>query len=520
MAQAHELSADPLGGHATSAPAAWLFSWPLLTGIFAYLYALNRANDLFLDGDTYWHVATGRWILSNGTVPKVDPFSHTMPGAPWTAHEWLSDVIMAGAHQIGGWNLVAVIIALAFAGTIALLTRTLLRWLEPIYALLFAGLAVSMSAGHLLARPHLLAMPLMMIWTIELVRASDSKSSPRLWMLPIMTLWANLHGGFTLGIALVCAFAAEALLVATQEKRVAMAKSWGIFLVLTLASALVTPHGAQGILYTWDLLFEHPYALERVGEWHSPNFHTFQPLELWLLGGLALVMYQGLRLPLVRLILLLGVLHLSLKHQRNIELVGLLAPLFLAAPFAAQWRRAQGGKQQFQVADRLFSRLVQPAGRGALLLAFLVVLVAPVWLAHARPLAFPEGPVPARAVSAVQQAGIKGRVLNSYISGGYLIYMGFQVFIDGRGDMYGDTFMKEYLEALELKTSDGLENLLRKYEITWTLLERGHPAVALLDHLPQWRRLYTDDTAVVHIRVPPSEAPLTVSTGQPTQSAR
>jgi hypothetical protein len=519
MAQAHELNAGPLPGRATSTRAAWQFSWPLLIGLFAYLYALNRASDLFLDGDTYWHIATGRWILNNGTVPKVDPFSHTMPGAPWTAHEWLSDVIMAGAHQIGGWNLVAVITAFAFAATIALLSRALLKWLEPIYALLFAALAVSMTAGHLLARPHLLAMPLMMVWTVELVRASDSKSPPRLWLLPIMTLWANLHGGFTLGIALGCAFAVEALLTATQEKRVAIARSWGIFLFLTLASALVTPHGVQGIRYTWELLFEHPYALERVGEWHSPDFHVFQPLELWLLGGLALVMHQGLRLPAVRLALLLGLLHLALKHQRNVELVGLLAPLFLASPFAAQWHQAQRGRQQFQGADRLFSHLAQPAGRGAMLLGFLVVLGASVWLASARPLVLPEGVVPARAVSAVQQAGIKGRVLNSYSSGGYLIYTGIPVFIDGRGEMYGDSFMKEYVEALQLSTPGGLENLLRKYEITWTLLEPGSPAIALLDHLG-WRRLYGDDTAVVHVRVRPPETPPAGSTSQSIQSSR
>ncbi len=191
---------------------------------------------------------------SNGAVPTVDPFSHTMRGAAWTAHEWLSEVILAVAHQIGGWTFVVAVTALAFAATIALLTRALLRWLEPIYALLFAVLAVSMTAGHLLARPHILAMPLMMIWTIELVRASEEKRSPRLWLLPVMTLWANMHGGFTLGLALACAFAVEALLACPREQRLATGKTWGLFLALALGSALVTPHGVQGILFTWQML--------------------------------------------------------------------------------------------------------------------------------------------------------------------------------------------------------------------------------------------------------------------------
>jgi hypothetical protein len=429
-----------------------------------------------------------------------------MHGAVWTAHEWLSDVILAAAHQMGGWTLVVAITALAFAVTIALMTRALLRSLEPIYALLFAVLAILMTAGHVLARPHMLAMPLMMLWTIELVRASESNRAPGLWLLPVMTVWANLHGGFTLGIALACAFALEALLTAAREQRMATARSWGIFLALSVASALVTPHGTQGILFTWQILFDHSYALERVGEWRSPNFQTFQPMEFWLLGGLALVMYQGLRLPPLRLLLVLGLLHLALKHIRNVELVGLLAPLFVAAPFASQWHERQQSKQQLEGADRFFRHLAQPAGRGALVIALLMIVTVPLWSPRARALELPESVAPIGALKAVQQAGIKGPVFNSYASGGYLIYMGIPVFIDGRADMYGDAFMKKYVEALELRTPDGLEKLLAKYDIAWTLLEPESSAVALLDRLPQWRRLYADKTAVVHVKAGPHTA--------------
>lgn len=508
MAQEHQLSVEPLARPSADS-GAWVFSWPLLIGVWVYLYSLHRGKDLLLDGDTYWHIAAGQWVLRNGTVPKVDPFSHTKLGSTWTAHEWLSEVIMAAAHQIGGWDFVVIITSVAFAVAIALLMRALLSWFEPIYALLFAALAVSMTSGHLLARPHMLAIPLMIIWTIELVRASEAKRSPRWWMLPVMTVWANLHGGFTLGIALACAIAVEALLNATPEERSATAKTWGVFLALALVSALLTPHGVQGILFTWQLMFQLPYALERVGEWHSPNFHTFQPMELWLLGGLALVMHQGLRLPPIRLLLLIGLLHLALKHQRNVELVGLLAPLFLASPFAAQWRLAQQSKQHLESADRVFNLLARPAGRSAVLASLVLLLAASLYSAAARQLVLPETAAPAAAVRAVQQAGVKGRVLNSYGSGGYLIYVGIPVFIDGRADMYGDSLLREYIEALELRTSDGLVKLLAKYQIDWTLLEPDNSAVALLDHLPQWRRLYEDKTAVVHVRVSPVETPAT-----------
>jgi hypothetical protein len=499
MAPEQELTASPLGSRTAAGGAQWIFSWPLLAGVYTYFFFLSRGNDLLLDSDTFWHIAAGQLILRDGSVPQADPFSHSMAGAPWTAHEWLAEIILAAAHQAGGWPVVVAVTALAFAATIALMTRALLRWIEPIYVLLFAGAAIGMTAGHVLARPHVLAMPLMMIWTIELVRASEENRTPGFWLLPLMTVWANLHGGFTLGIGLTGVMAMEAAMSAARENRTAVVKSWSVFLALAVISALVTPHGVQGILFTWQILFEHSYALERVSEWRSPDFHAFQPLELWLLGGLAFVLHQGLRLPPVRLLLLIGLLHLALKHVRYIELVGLLAPLFLASPLAAHWRLAQQSKRQFHSVDQVFRKLAQPAGLGPIFVCGVVLVAATFGLAIAKPPAPPEVNAPALAIKAVKEAGIEGSVLNSYETGGYLIYTGIAPFIDGRNDVYGDSFLKRYIDALELRSSDDLQKILDEYKISWTLLMPGSPAVAMFDRLPQWRRLYADKAAVVHV---------------------
>lgn len=471
-------------------------------GALAYLLVFLHSSWVLRDSDTYWHVTTGRWIFENGAVPTQDPFSHTMRGAAWTAFEWLSQLILAGAHQIGGWTWLVALASLAFAATIALLTRALLQWLEPIYVLLFAALAITMTADHVLARPHMLAMPLMMIWTIELVRAREANRAPTLWILPVMTIWANLHGGFTLGIAFAFAFALEAWLAARRQQRLASTvQEWGLFLVLAVGCALLTPHGARGFALTWQVLFQDNYALSRIGEWRSPNFHTPQPLELWLLGGLAMALHQGLRLPPVRLLLLLGLIHLSLKHVRNVELLGLLAPVFLASPLAAQWRQTQQHKPQVEGVDRFFRKLAQPAGHGAILVALVVFLALPSWIARSDPFDMPESRTPRAAIQAAHEAGLsKGRVLNAYQWGGYLIYSGIPPFIDARSDMYRDPFIKEYVEAIELRSSDGLPRLLDKYEVTWTMLPPRAAAVALLDRLPGWHRVYADKTAVVHAR--------------------
>lgn len=475
-------------------------SWPLVIGALTYLGFLAYGGLLLRDGDTYWHIAAGRWIIEHGAVPAYDPFSHTMRGAPWTAHEWLSEVMLALAWQAFGWTGVIVLTAASFAAAIAILTRALLRNFEPVHALIFVALAVMMTAPHLHARPHVLALPLLVIWTAQLVRGAEQGRAPSLWLLPVMALWANLHGGFTLGLALALFFAAEGVLNARGKNETLEAvKSWGLFAGLSVLSALFTPHGIEGILFTAQIL-GGSYALDHISEWHSPNFHLIQPLEIWLMAGLAVAFHQGLRLPAFRLLLLLALLHLALKHTRNVELVGLLVPLFLAAPLAAQWRQQAGAGRQLARVDRIFLELAGNASRrtAALMMAGLGL----VTLLAAQPGAVipKEEITPAGALQAVRKANLTGPVLNEYSLGGYLIHAGIPPFIDGRADMYGDEFMKEYFESINLTTSDGLQKLLQKYRIEWTLLPPETAAVALLDHLPEWHRLYADKVAVVHVR--------------------
>lgn len=488
----------------TRLQSAWLPSWTLLSGVYAYLFALYEGHvnqKLLLDGDTFSHVATGQWIVQHMTVPLRDPFSHTMRGAPWTAQEWLSQVVLALAHDLAGWNGVVAVTALCFAASIALLSRALLRTLEAPRALILSCLALLMVASHLLARPHIIAMPLLMAWMVGIFHARQCGRTPSPWLLAIMFVWANAHGGFTLGIAVAAILAVEAVLEAQgAPARRQVALSWGAFLLAAMACASLTPNGASGFLFTWQVLTEDAYALERVAEWASPNFHRYQPLEIWLLGGLALVLHQGLRLPPLRLVLLLGFLHLALKHVRSVELLGLIGPLIVAGPFAAQWRQARSSSGGPTRGEAVLARLVQPSGICAVAAAAIVVACASALLARSHPVQLPTSSAPVAALKAVKDAGIRGPVFNSYQWGGYLIYSGVPDFIDGRSDMFRDKFIRQYTDAADLATSDALPNVLDRYAIAWTIFPVSTPAVAALDRMPGWRRVYADSTAVVHAR--------------------
>jgi hypothetical protein len=106
---------------------------------------------------------------------------------------------------------------------------------------------------------------------------------------------------------------------------------------------------------------------------------------------------------------------------------------------------------------------------------------------------------PANAIHSADIANA-GLILNDYDFGGYLDFAGLAPFIDGRGELYGGAYMLRHRRALSLEDLADFLRLLDEYRIGATLLAPSTPAVALLDRLPDWKRVYADDIAVVHTR--------------------
>src|SRR5438105_3674015 len=126
-------------------------------------------------------------------------------------------------------------------GASALLTRALQRSLGPRRAAIGAALAFLLTESHLLARPHVLALPLLVIWMSGVIRARDEGRVPSFALLPVMTLWCNLHGGFVVGLAFAGLLAAEAVLDASPTDRLKVLRGWGVFLALSALAALISP---------------------------------------------------------------------------------------------------------------------------------------------------------------------------------------------------------------------------------------------------------------------------------------
>ncbi|HVP98053.1 MAG TPA: hypothetical protein VMS87_02155, partial [Roseiarcus sp.] len=135
----------------------------------AFLFALAAFAPAVLgDGDTWSHIATGEWIFKHGAVPRSDPFSHSIPGAPWIAHEWFSEILLTLAYRFADWSGVALLTACAAGGAALILGLRVSRQLSggALAATLMLGLGL--WTANLLARPHVLALPVTAAWAVGL----------------------------------------------------------------------------------------------------------------------------------------------------------------------------------------------------------------------------------------------------------------------------------------------------------------------------------------------------------------
>src|SRR5438128_1237336 len=244
-------------------------SWPLIVGLAVFIRALAQPTALLNDPDTYLHIAAGRWMLAHAALPVHDPFSHSLAGAVWVPHEWLAELVLATVYDAAGWGGLVLVTAAAFALSLAILTRFLLRYVEPFSALIAVMLGGALILGHLLARPHLLALPFLVLWVGALFAARDAEAAPPFRLLPVMALWANLHGSFMFGLGLTFFLGAEAVLVPGHRR--VEARRWGMFALLAAAAALITPNGIAGFLEPFQLIAMPPLQTS-FGAWDSPNF--------------------------------------------------------------------------------------------------------------------------------------------------------------------------------------------------------------------------------------------------------
>ena len=477
---------------------------------------------LLRDGDTGWHIRNGEQILASHVIPRTDPFSYTKQGEPWCAWEWLYDVVIAAIHHVSGLNGVILFTAVVIGSTFALLFRFVLRRSGNLVVAVFLTISAMAAAQvHMLARPHVLSWLFTVLWVEGLCRFEDGEPSGLLWLPPLMLLWANLHGGFILGLALLGVFVIgriwNALTVPHEGDRQEIVQL-AVVLGFCLLSTLLTPYGYRLHVHVYQYL-SNSFLMNNIDEFMSPNFHlpVYRYFEMFIPLVIAGVVLGRDRVTTSGFLLLLFSLDAGLYATRNIPIAVLIISLVLGPLMTVaisprsdcqslpRWLRSLLGAGQ-SISDSMARLERQLHGH---MLVFLVMAASLALVLNGGRLRskqilgahFDEKIFPVKAAQFIAQRGIRDHLFSSDAWGAYLIYKLYpatRVYFDDRHDFYGEAFIKEYGEAV-LATRKWREPLDR-YQVRWVLMPTDSPLSTVLRESRDWRIDYDDGLAIVFSR--------------------
>jgi hypothetical protein len=463
-------------------------------------------SALLADGDTGWHIRTGEFILQRHAVPTRDLFSYTAPNTPWYAWEWLSDVIFAGAHYLGGLKGVTLL-----SGTIACLAIIILfrhmiwRGVGVHVALFLSILAAGALDFHFLARPHIFTTFLTAV-TLWMLDRDSSNPSRAIWaLIPITVLWTNLHGGFLVLIVAVTFFAAGALI--RREK--AKVLRYGILATCCSAATLINPYGWNLHIHIWNYL-RADWIIDTVQEFQSPVFRTGEMARFEVLLFLGLVSVPALlrKKKYETVFLILFWAHEALISARHVTIFVIAAAPAIAIQLSNAWEgwvAAVGRATTAGILRDLVHDLRPSAARSSTWIPGFVTLLALSTGGMPSP-AFPSKMFPTNllarnSVLLTAPQNKNSRLLNQDSWGGYLIYNLYparRVFIDGRSDYYGPSILKDYI-CLRA-ACENWQNLVARYGFQFALIPPDWALSSVLKKSDQWVLRDQDNVALLFER--------------------
>ncbi len=335
-------------------------AWPLVVAAIVFDFVAVAWGRAF-SSDTWITLTAGRYIAQHG-LPHTDPLSVAAHGRTWVDQQWLAQVLYYHAWLIGGNAAVSALSALAIGTAAGLIAGLLMRRGTP--PMLMLALVLGGPLIELLffaeTRAQSFAYPLFagLLWVMLADLDRARWSARNLLALPILIVWANLHGSVLMGAAL---FAALCCWRGLASLRASRPGELGRYLALAGAAGacpLATPYGQQIVGYYLRLLSDP--ALQVIAEWQPGSFALSDlPFLLVGTGGLIALAYaagRGIATPRVQvagLVLLGAAGAYTLRYQVWFTLA--------ATPVLAQTMSALRAARP---AGQPFGRLARPCAAG------------------------------------------------------------------------------------------------------------------------------------------------------------
>jgi hypothetical protein len=519
---------------------------PGLVVVLGATFALRRLDNT----DTWWHLSGGRWIVRHGRIPWLDPLSYTAADHPWINVQWLYDVLLYGLHVLGGPSLLVVASMVAYTGAVALMVHTTRQRASPLVTTVLGSWAVLASQDRFAIRPEMASFLWLqaVLWIYVTGRRPASR---RLWVLvPVMTLWANTHALFIVGVVVIAAHMGAALVGRFDRGVTRRVLASG---AAAIAATAIGPFGVHGALFPLRLLArvrKDDPVFSTIGEFQPPFGSYFVTFSISLyrvlfvaaaatvLVTIAYAVATGAggaepsgraarrrgrpappperrampSLDLGGLAVFVGLAYLSLLARRNVALFAMGSAPFLASCVQV-------------LADAVAMRFPRTgAVRRPLGVVVSMALVGTTWFVATNGyyrwngelrefgLGVLEGAeFPVRGVAFAREQGLPPPLFNDFSNGGYLTWtepVPGGVYIDGRTEVYDPEFFAHYTALLDDPQAWQAEADRRGIQTVFFLHRwPNHRTLAQwLLRDPRWALVCYDHTSIVLVRRAGNEA--------------
>jgi hypothetical protein len=477
-------------------------SFPVMLGVLIVGATYAMVLSFQVDPDFWWHLKTGELILATHQWQTADSYSYTANGTPWMSAEWLGDVLFALTWQWGGLRgLQALLIVLASLVTLSIYGLATLRSGSAKAAFIAVAALLGLMSVSFNLRPQMLGYLFVILTLIALERFRQGRQRT-VWLLPVLFLiWINTHGSWPIGLGVITVSIASGGLILpfeglegrrwTSSERIRLE----IVLLLCVLVIPITPYGTALALYPFTVASSLPVSLAYIAEWQPLPFDdaTGQFFLILFFGWVLLQLLFRFTWRLDEILLLLFGAAMACMHRRFLLL---FIPFFAALLATAIARWAPDGDYTPRGSRLLINAAVMAV------VAIGMVLWFPARAAMATSVA---NQFPVAALEHLRRHPAPAPLLNAYDFGGYMVWAGHDVFIDGRSELFEVAgVLADYTHITRLKP--GALKVLDNYGIRSLLIHPDEPLATLLSSNPGWRNVYSDNRSTLYVKREDAEA--------------
>ncbi len=387
------------------------------------------------DNSFLWHVRAGSAQWDLGRVLSADAFSYTMAGTVWRTQSWLAELGYAGLEgATGGVGWAAVVVTIVCLAALGLIGLSVYAGTKSTFSVaIWLFIAVWLFAPFANPRPVIFSY-LLLAALVLIVRLNRDL----LWaVVPLMWIWAALHGSWLIGLGLL-------VLEAIRRRSWKLAGLAG----LSLVAVSLTAHGLGVWLILRDFMANRD-ALDFLVEWSRPELLDIVQGPYLLIVAAVVVAFVRRRIRPNDLWVVVPFLAAGFTTQRTVVLAAIVL-----LPYAAL---------AFDVRVPATTRR-----RGGMAWAVALLVVAIGLFALLRPAdTFDEKRFPSDELMAAVEAD---RFFHDDAVGGYLIYRDWpqkQVYIDDRAELYG----AELFQGLRDAKAGEYEQVFAEYHMTEAIVK-------------------------------------------------